>query len=239
MEEEPKHCLNCGTALDDHFCSHCGQKATTRRITLNVLFQSIAQTLSNLDKGFLYNFKNLTLSPGRLVQGYLSGKRKAVFNPIQYAVIGITLVTLLETYFSIHPNPGTTPEVLKETDIYKIGYAYGGFVKENLKYLWLLNILFFSATTYFLFKTYNLAEHIIINAFVLGHASFITCIFFFMVPYPVSINPITYLSMGLLYFAIFKNTGGRFEVAVISLLSIFIGLVLYYFLPFFVLLPFL
>lgn len=51
--------------------------------------------LTDLDRGFLNNLKALTLRPKETVIGYLKGRRVNVYPPLQYAIIGVTLLTLV------------------------------------------------------------------------------------------------------------------------------------------------
>jgi Protein of unknown function (DUF3667) len=88
-------CLNCGTAVTDKFCPHCGQKAGVKRLNWKTLVEEIRYWY-NLDNGFLKTTLELALRPGRLYKNYLDGKRKRYYEPISFLLICIT--TFLVVY---------------------------------------------------------------------------------------------------------------------------------------------
>jgi hypothetical protein len=69
------NCLNCGKKLTDKFCSGCGQKADTKRITFkNLLYNDVIQGVFNLELGILYTAKQALLRPGQAALDYIAGK---------------------------------------------------------------------------------------------------------------------------------------------------------------------
>ena len=55
----PAHpnCLDCGAALTDRFCAHCGQPADTHRITLkHLLLHDLPHSVWHVDKGLAFTF---------------------------------------------------------------------------------------------------------------------------------------------------------------------------------------
>ncbi|HOY94829.1 MAG TPA: DUF3667 domain-containing protein [Catalimonadaceae bacterium] len=84
-ETEPSqpHCLNCGTILDDRFCSHCGQDSKEfKRSVWNVFFQFF-ETFTDFDNKLWSSLGPLFFRPGMLTRKFLDGKRKSFLNPIQ------------------------------------------------------------------------------------------------------------------------------------------------------------
>ena len=63
------NCLDCGTALTDRFCAHCGQQANTHRITLkHLLLHDLPHSIWHVDKGIAYTFWQMLTRPGPTVQ---------------------------------------------------------------------------------------------------------------------------------------------------------------------------
>ena len=75
------NCLNCGKRLTDAFCSGCGQKADTHRITFkNFIFHDVLHGTFHLDRGILFTVKQALTRPGQAALDYISGKRKPFYN---------------------------------------------------------------------------------------------------------------------------------------------------------------
>jgi len=78
---EQATCKNCNAVLIDAYCHKCGQKASTSRITLKSLWHDIVHSLTHIEKGFLYTTIGLFIYPGKVINGYFSGKRKNFHKP--------------------------------------------------------------------------------------------------------------------------------------------------------------
>ena len=61
------------------------------RWTVKLLSRSIVNAIFNLEKGYFFTIKSLTLHPGKVVQDYLNGKTINYTNPFRYALIGIAI----------------------------------------------------------------------------------------------------------------------------------------------------
>ncbi len=80
-------CLNCATPLTAAYCPECGQRADTERITSKRLWQQIFEAFTDLDRGFLYTLKVLTIAPGRAIKDYLAGHRAPMYNPFRFYIL--------------------------------------------------------------------------------------------------------------------------------------------------------
>ena len=66
-------CLDCGAALTDRYCAHCGQPADTHRITLkHLLFHDVPPSVWHVDKGIVHTFWQILTRPGLTIRGYLA-----------------------------------------------------------------------------------------------------------------------------------------------------------------------
>lgn len=86
-----KHCKNCNKLLKGNYCSNCGQKATTGRITFRYLLEIVIHTFAHIEKGFLYTSKELLIRPGKTMHDYLTGHRKKLESPVGYIVVWVGL----------------------------------------------------------------------------------------------------------------------------------------------------
>ena len=89
-------CLNCGTPLAGAYCHVCGQRADTERITNRRLWGQVFQALVDVDRGFLYTLKVMTVAPGRAIKDYLAGKRAPMYNPFRFYILAaaVSLLTI-------------------------------------------------------------------------------------------------------------------------------------------------
>lgn len=90
-----QHCLNCGTAITDKYCAHCGQKADVHRLSWHVLGEEVLHFFTHIEHGFLKTTKELLLRPGKLFKDYLDGKRKTFHKPISFLLIWISMFLLI------------------------------------------------------------------------------------------------------------------------------------------------
>ena len=87
-------CLNCGKSLHGDYCSHCGQKAKTGRITLAFLWEEAFHFFTHMESGFFFTSFRLLVAPGKTVEAFISGKRKSYQQPVSYFLIWTTLYIL-------------------------------------------------------------------------------------------------------------------------------------------------
>lgn len=88
-------CLNCGGEIQHHFCPYCGQKKEVEKLNWRSLLHEIAHFFTHIEKGFLNTSFQLLIRPGRVIKGYLEGKRKKYHKPISFYLIwaAIHLIT--------------------------------------------------------------------------------------------------------------------------------------------------
>jgi hypothetical protein len=70
-----ENCLNCGEVLTGQHCSHCGQPATVRVLSLWSLVRDVLGDLLNADSRVWRTLWPLAFRPGLLTQEFLRGRR--------------------------------------------------------------------------------------------------------------------------------------------------------------------
>lgn len=93
-------CISCNKQHNEKFCPNCGEKAAVKKITFKSIIEDIFLTVTNMDKGFLFNLKNLSLKPRPFISSYIRGKRKGIFNPMSFLIISITIYLIGENFFA-------------------------------------------------------------------------------------------------------------------------------------------
>lgn len=97
-QEKGLTCLNCGQPLsgNENFCSYCGQKNATNKLTFGNFIQSIFSGFFSYDSRFWKTFVPLLTKPGLVSQQYIEGKRARFVNPFQlYLNVSIIFFLLI------------------------------------------------------------------------------------------------------------------------------------------------
>lgn len=154
------NCQNCGNPTVQNFCSNCGQKRITKRLSLSEFKNDIISTFFNYESVLFKTIFKIFTNPKQVVSDYFYGKRKSYFNPIKLLFIVLTIKTILE--FQLNKN----------TEQSRLAFEI-----INSEYWKLIEIIvlvpLYSFFSYFLFKKYkyNFAEHLVINAYFLSITS--------------------------------------------------------------------
>ncbi len=217
-------CINCKNEHSEKFCPNCGQKSEVQKITFRSILNDAFSTVTNMDKGLLFNVKSLLLNPEEIVNDYILGKRKHIFNPISFLIITISIYLIVDSLIVV---PGQKQEI--DSQIYSVGYEAGKFIKNNFKYFWILSIIWLSFSTRIIFRQYNYAEHLAVNSFVIGQATLAGLIGFVLFRQPLLFNPIIYIFITWMIYKIHKAQGKKLDVffqSVAATLLFFIQLLL-------------
>jgi len=94
-------CLNCNQPLEgnENFCSYCGQKNTTEKLTFSHFLSNLLNGLFSYDSRLWTTFIPLLTKPGKVSKDFIEGKRTRFVNPFQlylnvsiifFIVLGVT-----------------------------------------------------------------------------------------------------------------------------------------------------
>lgn len=88
FSDRAERCLNCGQHLDisDRFCSYCGQKNSSKTLSLKELLLEFFSGLISYDSRFRKSLSALACSPGKLSEEYIEGKRVKYVNPFRFFI---------------------------------------------------------------------------------------------------------------------------------------------------------
>jgi hypothetical protein len=122
LPEQP-NCLNCGTRLQGQYCGQCGQRATSRLISLWELTRDAFGDLFELDSRLWRTVVPLLVRPGKLTRDYLEGRRARYMPPFRmYLVLSVIFFVVaffdprddLSLLFEPEPEPEPTPEQVED-----------------------------------------------------------------------------------------------------------------------------
>ncbi len=110
-------CLNCGTRLRGQYCGYCGQRATSRLISLWELTRDAFGDLFELDSRLWRTLTPLLVRPGQLTRDYLEGRRARYMPPFRMYLV-LSVIFFIVAFFDprddlnllFEPEPTPPPE---------------------------------------------------------------------------------------------------------------------------------
>lgn len=164
-----KNCLNCEKKLTDKFCSGCGQKADTNRITFkNFIFHDLLHGTFHVEKGMLFTAKQALIRPGQAALDYISGKRKRYYNVFYLILITIGVMLITRPGHELWVSQGEQI-VQHKAYLNDASKKIDEIFSQKSKMLLLLYIPCAALNSFILFrrKKLNLSEHLIISGMLL------------------------------------------------------------------------
>jgi Protein of unknown function (DUF3667) len=159
---ETANCLNCNQALSGNYCTTCGQKSSTHRLSLKHFFlHDFVHGVFHLDKGFLYTIKELFTRPGHSIREYIQGKRVKHFNYFTLLIVLATISHLVGAYSNVQLTDMTGSDSKGLiSGLEQLGKTYPKlFALSQIPFLALLSYVIFKKSNQ------NYSEHLILNTF--------------------------------------------------------------------------
>lgn len=163
------NCLNCGKVLVDKFCSGCGQKAATHRISFrNFLMHDVLHGTFNIDKGMLFTTRQALIRPGKAALDYISGKRKPYYNVFYLVLITFGLILFLRHFLGTM-YMGEEEIISDKAYLNEASETLDKMFAEKGKIIIFLFIPFAALNSFVLFrrKKLNYSEHSILAGMIL------------------------------------------------------------------------
>ncbi|MEY2920110.1 MAG: hypothetical protein RL261_1415 [Pseudomonadota bacterium] len=111
-----ENCLNCGEVLRGQHCSHCGQRAKVRVLSLGTLVRDLLGDITNFDARIWRTLKPLAFSPGTLTVEYLRGRRTHYSPPFRMYLILSVAFFLMASLGSGSPGDALIFDVTNDGD---------------------------------------------------------------------------------------------------------------------------
>jgi hypothetical protein len=201
------NCKNCDAATGGTFCSACGQKSDTHRITIPHLSHELIHAVTHADKGFFLLMKDLVAKPGAVALQYIEGKRKKYFNPLSFIVITTAFSAYIgykSGYFEAltYPNSAKQPPLPYYRESMQFMVEHG----KMLGLILILPLLAFFAWIFFKRSQYNFAESFVLHSFVIGQTNILRVIIFIpaflIAPHTIGMNEMIFSLVFQLYLII-------------------------------------
>lgn len=167
-------CLNCGTIYKGNFCPTCGQKATTKRMTIALAIENLFGVMASFDRGLIHTMRELVTRPGYMIRDYLEGRRAEYIRPIQLLFL-IATVYVVTGFLLGHQLMGLDNIQIELKDlnnerIKNFLEAFNGLM-SNISIITILSALWMSVPNWLTFKmtkygkTVSITEHFYIMVF--------------------------------------------------------------------------
>lgn len=165
-----KNCLNCGKELTDKFCSGCGQKADTHRISFkNFIFHDVLHGTFHIEKGILFTAKQALIRPGKAALDYIAGKRKSYYNVFLLILMVFGLTLFFKHFYNeilVAQGRGYIKDAI---DLNEASRKIDEILSQKSKIIIFLFVPLAAINSFILFKRkkLNLSEHSIIAGMIL------------------------------------------------------------------------
>lgn len=232
--------------LTGPYCSGCGQKSDTHRISLrNFIFHDVLHGTFHLEKGILFTARQALLCPGKAALDYIAGKRKRFYNVFYLVLITFGLILFLRHFLNVIDPAGASQQRPYLNDASR---TLDELFSQKSRIIIFLFVPFAAMSSFIVFKRkkLNLSEHAIIAGMVLLAMLLVSAfgnLFFYLdliVPFEdafsgimswiVTAIIIAYIAYG--YFDAFGNDyskpGMIYRIVLLYLLIAFQILVLFY-----------
>lgn len=152
---EPRSCPVCTNTFDTKYCEECGVHYIGKRVTSIVFFSDVIESFFGMHRSVLQNFKQLILNPGKVIESYWNGFRRAYYSPGRMMLIA-SLMLATSFYFN-------------ENFFLGINVSGPKDISTNMIFILIMFPVFVLSTqlSYFRMRK-NFYEHVVLNAYVFG-----------------------------------------------------------------------
>lgn len=217
------NCTNCNNQITENFCPKCGQQAVLKRINGHYIFHEIFH-LFHLEKGFLYNVKELLIRPANSIREFILENRNKHMKPIGFLIFSAVFYTFVYHYFKPVKIEDSADSYFKGSHVEVIQH----WVDTHFGYTFILTSFFIAVWIKLFFKKYgyNFFEIMTLLCFISGQGMLIIGLLLpFHSFFNQNINNVLLISTTMLYPTIVI---GQFfdKTKVISYVKAFIAYIL-------------
>ena len=172
------NCKNCNESLNenDSFCSKCGAKIVSKRLTFKGFFSEMITTYFAWDNKLFLTFWHMFSKPEKVINGFISGVRKKYMHPLHFMIVSLTfygvylyfakdsLNELIQNYDFMQSDKSSLDQ-MKVTNV----------ITKYFNLITFLTIPIYAIASFFAFKKYkyNFIEHNVIYIYTNAHYNFI------------------------------------------------------------------
>jgi uncharacterized protein DUF3667 len=165
-------CLNCRNAIQENYCSQCGQPTSTGQITFKETINNFFAITFALEGPLWITIRQLITNPGKLFREYLGGKRKTYYKPVTFFILIAAIYLLLRVLINFDPLEGVNNDLAElpiKSEVVNRLMEVIRLMEGNINYQLILLIFSIGVSLKLFFrKKYNLAEYTSIGFYITG-----------------------------------------------------------------------
>lgn len=165
-------CKNCGNAIVDAYCGHCGQRDIESGITIRHTIEEFLSTNFSIEGSATSTLRLLLLNPGRLFRDFIAGKRKSYYKPIQFFLVASLIYLAFAELTNYDPLEGEFPKnanTENQREFVHYGKLAAEFMVANISnVLFILCFSFAAVMKLFGRKKQRFAEYLAIGFYITG-----------------------------------------------------------------------
>jgi hypothetical protein len=153
-------CRNCNTELTfgQAYCSACGQKRISERLTLHEIAHELMHAIFHVDRSAMSLVRVLLVRPGTVALEYIQGHRKRYFGPFGFLLIVVAAASaaLALTGFRVVPTGNAN--------------MMADFLQSHINLVMFAEVPLLAGLSRLLYRRagFNFAEHLVLAAYTSG-----------------------------------------------------------------------
>jgi hypothetical protein len=239
-------CMNCLVVVnaESNFCSNCGAHQLKNRLSTKEVLTELFEVILIWNKTFFNTSIQLLINPSIVITFYVKGGRNRYLNPLLYLLFCFFLFLLISSLldkglFFMSFMKGIVAGIIEADGARSFNTDSFPWLNRYSKIIYFLNlpILALLSSIFFRSSRLNFAEHLSINAYLMGEITLLGLVALPLTFLPKeTIDPIVSVSMIITYitfcqYKIYQNKllKSLFKSLGFMMLSVFLIIILYIF----------
>jgi hypothetical protein len=155
--QTPSQCRNCNThlAFGQVYCSACGQKLISERLTLHEIARELIHAVFHVDRSAISLVRMLLVRPGAVALDYVQGRRKRYFGPFGLLFVVVAAASAAFAFTGFRAVPTSNANIVTD------------FVQSHINLVMFAEVPLLAGLSRLLYARagFNFAEHLVLAAY--------------------------------------------------------------------------
>jgi hypothetical protein len=164
------NCKNCNKPTSENYCANCGQQVQLKRINSHYISHELFH-MFHLEKGFLYNVKELFLRPANSIREFILFDRNKHMKPIAFLVFCGIIYGFIHNYYKPEIPLNTEESYFKGSTVDALQH----WQEKHFAYTYIIRSFFIAFWIQLFFRkySYNFFEIMTLMCFAFGQGMLI------------------------------------------------------------------